>query len=130
MDTSEIRLMQKFKRLSQVGQREALSTAALAAAKPISNQWKQNIGDWPLILTGTYRRSIHEEVFQESTQPGQVLVLIGTDIVDPPYPAFLEWGTSKMAPKPVGRNAYESQKDEAQKEFGEVIQQLINQAIA
>lgn len=128
-EAENLRLLEKFRRLGKAGQRQALATAALAAAKPITNQWKQNIGDWPLIETGTYRRSIHEEVFQDVSEPGQVVVLIGTDIADPPYPAFLEFGTSRMAPKPVGRMAFEAQKDAAQEEFADVIWQVIEEAV-
>jgi HK97 gp10 family phage protein len=115
--------------LSAAVQSTGLQSAALAGAKPISNGWKDGIQKWPLIKTGTYRRSIHEQVFAAESAPAQVVVAIGTDIVDPPYPMFLEYGTSKMPAKPVGRTALEENKEAAQREFGAAIWDVIRGAV-
>ena len=39
-----------------------------------------------------------------------VEVTIGTDLTDPPYPYFLEFGTSRMSAHPSARPAYEETK--------------------
>ena len=33
----------------------------------------------------------------------EVTVVVGTSLVDPPYPYFLEYGTSRMAARPSAR---------------------------
>lgn len=119
--------IQALQELEATVQGEIVQLTALAAAKPITNQWKDNIQSWPLIKTGTYRRSVHEVVFAAETTSTQAAVIIGTDIADPPYPLFLERGTSKMEPKPVGRMAFDAKQDEAQREAGKVLWELLRQ---
>lgn len=108
---------------SVVGEKVAL--AALSAGKVIGEQWSENINSWPLVKTGTYKRSIHEQVFAEETTDDRVVVIVGTDIVEPPYPLFLEFGTSKMTPKPVGRHALDAKEREARQEFGDAFWELV-----
>ncbi len=122
------KVLKTLEEVRKLGEHKILATAGLAAGGIIENQWKENIQNEPLIRTGTYRRSIHRQVFQNVGEPGNVVVLIGTDIDDPPYPAFLEWGTSRMPAHPVGRRALEEKRDEALKEFAQVAQQLIEEA--
>jgi len=119
--------IQALQNLEAAVQGEIVQLTALAAGKPISNQWKNNIQSWPLIKTGTYRRSIHEQVFSTETTSTQAVVMVGTDIKDPPYPLYLEHGTSKMAPKPVGRMAFDEKQGEAQHEAGAVLWRLVQE---
>ena len=54
-------------------------------------------GDAPAVDTGTLRRSITHEVGEED---GTAYSLVGSTILNPPYGAYLEYGTSKMKPRP------------------------------
>jgi HK97 gp10 family phage protein len=109
----------------------ALSVAALAAAKPIENAWKRNV-QRVAFKTGSYLRSIHSEIVAEGKgkgSEGEDLELhIGTDIEDPPYPFFLEYGTSRMSAHPSMTPAFEDNKNKAIKEaeavFAKVVERL------
>lgn len=92
-----------------------LADATMAGGDIIEAQWKE---DAPY-KTGQYRRSIHAEVTHQSRDRAEVT--IGTDIVKPPYPFFLEFGTSKMPPHPSARPAFDLKKDEAAREIEEVL---------
>lgn len=100
------------------GQR--LVDATLAGAQILQNAWKV-MAPWK---TGQYRRSIHREVRHQS--PGRVQVTVGTDIVDPPYPYFLEFGTSKMPPHPSARPAFDETKDEVAREIEGALSDLVD----
>lgn len=108
-----------------VGSR-ALVTAGEAAAQPLVNAWKENIQAYPVILTGTYLRSVHHEV--GDVDRDQVEILVGTDIVDPPYPLFLEFGTRYMSARPTARPAYDESQDEMAAEFVEAMRRLVANA--
>lgn len=74
----------------------ALTAGALVA----ENRWKELAP----VKTGTYRRSIHTV--------GKILghaveVIVGTNLTEPPYPLFLEYGTSRMAARPSARPAFD-----------------------
>jgi len=91
-----------------------------AAALPIQNEWKR-LAPWK---SGNYRRSIHTVVTQEGGKP---LATIGTDITgqkagEVGYPEMLEYGTSKMYPRPSMRPAFDRKKDEAVEEFAASIE--------
>lgn len=101
----------------------AMATATEAAALPLENAWKENIRAYPLIETGSYMRSVHHEV--EESGAGHAVVLVGSDIVDPPYPFFLEFGTSRMEPKPTARPALDESQDAMRREYSEAMQQLM-----
>lgn len=88
----------------------ALPVAALAAAKPIENAWKRNV-QTSFFKTGNYMRSIHSTVVSRA---GRTLELhIGTDITEPPYPLFGEYGTSRMKARPTMTPAFEANKSRA-----------------
>lgn len=81
---------------------EGRRAALLAAAIFTQSRWKEAIAQFPmhgrhphvgLVDTGSYLRSIMYEFVGTS-------VIIGTDISDPPYPMFLEFGTSRMPAYP------------------------------
>ena len=50
---------------------------------------------------------------------------VGTNLVSPPYPYFLEFGTSRMAARPSARPAFDESKDEAIRVVGDTLGQLI-----
>ncbi|KAA3644556.1 MAG: hypothetical protein DWQ07_14145 [Chloroflexi bacterium] len=125
IDTRELEAA--FMRLTAGVKGEALRRAALAGALPIENEWKDlTLEDPTTYKTGTYRRSVHREVVGESD--AAVDVAVGTDITDPPYPLFLEFGTSRMAARPKARPAYESKRKEAEKETQLAFAELILKA--
>ncbi len=100
-------VLRAFERID-VGARGAkLEAVAIAAAMPIQNAWKTNAP----FKTGTYRRSIHTET--ERVTADHADVVIGTDITDPPYPLFLEYGTVHMAARPSMQPAFDEEKDKA-----------------
>lgn len=106
----------------------SLVTAGEAAAQPLVNAWKENIVAYPVILTGTYLRSVHHEVGEVNDE--RVEILVGTDIVDPPYPWFLEMGTRYMSARPTARPAFDESQDEMAAEFVASIRSLLVKAAA
>lgn len=110
-----------------LGAQMALEVAALAGALPIVNRWKTLMyesgaspppsepGEPPHVETGTYARSIHPETVL--VIPGLVQVGIGSDISDPPYPEYLEFGTSRMEARPAARPAFDEAGQEAIQEM-------------
>lgn len=114
----------------------AMKTAVTAGAIPMQNRWKELAAH----ETGTYKRSVHiggitrpegggddshvkarEAVTEPDIGPAHVVVTIGTDIVDPPYPWFLEDGTVHMAAHPAAQPAFDETKDAAQAEIAAVL---------
>jgi HK97 gp10 family phage protein len=98
---------------------DALATSAEAAVLPLENRWKELVP----VRTGTYRRSIHHE--PPVVMGDQVSIEVGTDIVEPPYPFFLEFGTSRMAPRPSARPALDETQGAVQREFSASMRQLM-----
>ena len=94
---------------------QKLVDAGMAGANIIKNQWQE---DAPF-KTGTYRRSIHNEVIHQSRDRAEIA--IGTDLDDPPYPFFLEFGTSRMPPHPSARPAFDKKKDAAAQEIEDAL---------
>ena len=105
----------------------ALPVAALASAKPVETTWKRNVQQ-SFFKTGNYMRSIASEVVSEGN--GQLELHIGTDIVDPPYPIFGEYGTSRMKARPTMTPAFESEKDNAVKEAEVVFTRVVEKLTA
>ena len=50
---------------------------------------------------------------------------VGTNLVDPPYPYFLEYGTSRMEAKPHVRPAFLGAKNDAQEAAADALRQFI-----
>jgi HK97 gp10 family phage protein len=114
------------KRLSELNARTRgryLVAAGRAAGLPIERTWKSMFrpsgapsiaGAPPRRQSGQYSRSIHIEV--EAVGADKAVVRVGTNLTDPPYPWFLEFGTSRMPPHPIARPAFEKSKGEAARE--------------
>lgn len=124
----------KFKALEQVAQDKMMETALVAGALLVQNEWKANTP----YRTGTYRRSIHigghtdlasDFEGDDMGKPGGASVIVGTDITDPPYPAWLEEGTSKMAARPSAGPAFEAKKREAVKEIGDALRDMLKKVV-
>jgi len=94
---------------------QELADALMAGALLIEGYWKKIAP----FKTGEYKRRIGSEVIHQSRDRAEVA--IGVDIVDPPYPFFLEYGTSKMAPHPSARPAFDMKKGEAARETVSVL---------
>lgn len=97
----------------------ASSVGLMAGGYVIANAAKEIITRKKLIKTGQMKRSIHPEV-ESST-----VVKIGTDITDPPYPFFLEYGTSRMPPYSFLRPALDENKDKARREIRKALKQVL-----
>ncbi|MDP9326501.1 MAG: hypothetical protein M3O87_08220 [Candidatus Dormibacteraeota bacterium] len=127
-----------FHQLIEASGPETLRLACSVGALPIANAWKEKAA-WE---TGTYRRSIHiggvtqpeggsdrdvqrEPVPQPEMSTEQVMVYIGTDIVDPPYPWFLEEGTATMDARPAAQPAFDENKEKAEQEIAAVLRQKL-----
>lgn len=127
-------LAAKFKRLEMVAQTKMLESALVGGALVVQNEWKARTP----YKTGTYRRSIHigghtelagdfegQDMGSQAAGPGQAAVVIGTNITDPPYPKFLEEGTSKMAARPSAGPALDAKRSEAVREVGEALKDMV-----
>jgi len=99
---------------------QALVDATISGAKILMNRWKQIAP----FKTGRYRDSINQEVTVR--KPGFVQVTVGTNIVKPPYPFFLEYGTSKMPPHPSARPAFDETEDEVAQEIHDALSDLVD----
>lgn len=50
---------------------------------------------------------------------------VGTNLTDPPYPYFLEYGTSRMPARPAARQAVDERKDAAARVASDIIGQMV-----
>lgn len=70
--------------------------------------------EYPAVDYGDLRRSITIEVEEnDDTAKGRV----GSVITNPPYPTYLEYGTSKMRPRPWLRPSVEKNEEFTRKRF-------------
>jgi HK97 gp10 family phage protein len=119
----EKELLKKFAKLSADSRVEIRKKALLAGGQVFATAWKGNINkEHHNFLTGTYRRSIQYTY-------DKFIVLIGTNIIKPPYPWWLETGTSKMAARPAMMPAFESSKDDIVKAIIKVIRILVRKSV-
>jgi HK97 gp10 family phage protein len=117
-------LARRLRELSERAAEDALVAAGIAGGVVIERTWKSLFrhadeasiaGAPPRRQTGQYSQSIHVEVLERSRD--RVVVAIGTSITDPPYPVFLEYGTSRMPAHPIARPAFDQSKEEATEEM-------------
>jgi len=115
---------------------QAMEASLIAGALLIANEWKRRAP----YRTGTYRRSIHVAGHPELTPDFEgpslapdrepLTVKMGTAIIDPPYPIFLEYGTSRMPPKPSRGPALRAKKKAAFDEVSKALEELIGKGKA
>jgi len=113
----------QLNKLGAAVEQKTLQGALSAGAKPIIKRWKE----LARYKTGTYRRSIHDEPLP-SKGLHHAAVQIGTDITDPPYPVFLEFGTSRMPAYPAARPAWDEKIDEAMAEVKNTLKDTLEKA--
>lgn len=121
----------------------ALVLAGEAGAQPLVNAWKEKIAGYPLVDTGSYLKSVHSEV--GAVSDAGVEILVGTDIVDPPYPYFQEFGTgafyegaddqevrakgetamTHLQPRPTARPAFDESQESIRTEFRDSLRTLL-----
>jgi HK97 gp10 family phage protein len=104
---------------------QMLLAAVKSGAELILNRWKELIRD-RAFRTGTYRRSTHIETITSTKDKAEVA--IGTDITDPPYPVYLEMGTSTMEARPTARPAWDEKIEAAKREIMDALKDLIEKA--
>lgn len=104
-------------------QARLIEDALMVGALPLETRWKELAP----VDTGTYRRSIHREIVERSRY-GAVL-MVGTNLTDPPYPEWLEYGTRRMAPRPSARPAYDETRDEVTRRTIEAYRNGINRLV-
>lgn len=128
-------LSRKFRKLEKVVQSRILEAALISGALVIQNEWKIRAP----YKSGNYKRSIHigghtelapdfqgSDIGAQDAEPGRARVVVGTNITDPPYPMFLEYGTSRMSARPSAGPALRSKKSEAVKEVGEAFREIVS----
>lgn len=96
-----------------------LTAALMAGGLLIQNRWKDLVRE-RFFETGTYMRSIHME--EGDAHRGFAEVLLGTDIIDDPYPFYGEFGTEHMAARPTARPAMDEEGDNAWAAFVEALE--------
>lgn len=69
-----------------------IEDATAKVALSVEADWKANIQAAGLIDTGTYLNSV------QARQLGPAEWVVQTGLIDPPYPIFLEYGTSRGIP--------------------------------
>ena len=132
-------IQKKLDALSQAVRGRMLERALVAGALLVQNDAKQRITDYPLIDTGTLRRSIHigghadlatdfegvDTLSQPEVNQNAVTVFVGTDLE---YAHNHEYGTTVPA-RPYLRPALDENHAEIKREFGEAVQDLIRAAV-
>jgi HK97 gp10 family phage protein len=120
----DVELGRRLRELADRAAEDALVAAGIAGGLVVERTWKTLFrhaseasiaGLPPRRQTGQYAQSIHVEVLERSRS--RVVVAIGTSITDPPYPVFLEYGTSRMPAHPIARPAFDQSKAEATEEM-------------
>lgn len=102
--------------------RDQVEAALLSGALIIEGEWKRR-APW---RTGNYRRSISSRPVRSTKGPA---VRVGTNISQPPYPIFLEFGTRRMAPRPSARVAFYAKREAARNEVAAALRKLAEGAV-
>lgn len=77
----------------------------------------------PAVDTGTLRRSI---TFDVETDESKVTGRIGSTILNPPYGAYLEFGTSRMIQRPWLKPALERNREVIKEHIKEGVREIVN----
>ena len=77
----------------------------------------------PAVDTGTLRRSI---TFDVGTDESIINGRIGSTVLDPPYGAYLEFGTSRMIQRPWLRPALERNREVIKEHIKEGVREIVN----
>ena len=77
----------------------------------------------PAVDTGTLRRSI---TFNVETDESIINGRIGSTVLDPPYGAYLEFGTSRMIQRPWLRPALERNREVIKEHIREGVREIVN----
>ena len=77
----------------------------------------------PAVDTGTLRRSI---TFDVETDESIINGRIGSTVLDPPYGAYLEFGTSRMIQRPWLRPALERNQEVIKEHIREGVREIVN----
>jgi HK97 gp10 family phage protein len=127
----EVRLKDALSKLDVAAVERLANQALKSGGLVIANEWKRRAP----IKTGTYRRSIHVAGAADKTpdfegtelaEPDDKLtVKVGTNIKEPPYPEFLEYGTSRMPPHPSAGPAMDVAREDALKEVAAALAELV-----
>lgn len=113
--------------------KKAVKIGLMEGGRVVQNAAKENIKKNKTIKTGTMLRSIDIRKVNN-----ELAVLIGSDISDPPYPTYIEFGTAPHViknawgrgitvnhpgtqPKPFLRPALDENINEIEKEIAQVI---------
>jgi HK97 gp10 family phage protein len=106
---------------------DMMENALLTGTMALETQWKLNIQQYPLIRTGTYLRSVHREVMPRN---GSIVsVMVGTNLTDPPYPDFLEFGTRRMSAKPTARPALDATEGTVRRDTEAAFRMMLDRAV-
>lgn len=79
-------------------------------------------GAYPAVDTGALRRSITFEVIEGKKETKGI---VGSNIDNPPYPAWLEYGTSRMEPRPWLKPSLEANRDYIKGRFGVAVKDCL-----
>lgn len=101
----------------------ALRQAAIAGARVFYREIK--VRAMPHYRTGMLENSIRTVFVPEDSVTGEIATYAVTINQDAWYARLLEFGTSKMAPKPFIRPSYEAKRQEA----GQVVINTIQEAV-
>lgn len=105
---------------------EMMSAALKTGALTIQNRWKERVLS-DAYKTGNYMRSI--QVGEPEISATHARVEIGTDITNPPYPFFLEYGTSRMSARPTMTPAFDESVHPATEEVKATLSAMIRARI-
>lgn len=108
-------LVATLRKLAGKATKAQARAALMAGALPIQTAAVQKAP----VLTGTLRRSIHTETAE--TADGAV-ARVGTNVE---YAPHQEFGTSRMAGQPYLRPAYDEKKNEALREIGRALTEMV-----
>lgn len=118
-------LMDQLSALERVLRGQIVATGIKAAAMTHTEaRWKRTAP----VDTGSYRRSIHTVI--EDASWDYCRVVVGTDIIDPPYPWFLEVGTSRMSARPSARPAFDSTKNLVERDAIRFVNYQIDRVVS